>query len=113
MPKSPFVAIPPAEHMPIVAALRARSRDLLALHFLWWCAAGHPSTEMAVVLFCSRSSMVPHGASLSGEEPGPGVCCPRPTGSAGAETRAGSGGRRRGPSKPAWLLDIYAVRPLR
>jgi transposase len=58
MPKRTFVAISPEEHMQILAALRrARYGYLLALHLLLWCAAGHPPTEIAAVLFCSRSSV--------------------------------------------------------
>jgi hypothetical protein len=34
---------------------RARHGDLLALHGLLLCAAGQTPTEIATVLFCSRS----------------------------------------------------------
>jgi putative transposase len=58
MPNSTFVAIAPEEQARMLAALR-RARDgyLLALHILWLCATGHNPTEIAAVLFCSRSSV--------------------------------------------------------
>jgi hypothetical protein len=34
---------------------RARYGELLALHILLWCAVGRNPTEIADVLFCSRS----------------------------------------------------------
>src|SRR5688572_3085775 len=58
MPKSTFVELSPAEHRQILAALRrARYGYLLALHILLLCAAGRAPTDIAVVLFCSRSSV--------------------------------------------------------
>src|SRR5713226_5835671 len=36
---------------------RARYGYLLALHLLLLCAAGRPPTEIAAVLFCSRSTV--------------------------------------------------------
>ena len=58
MPKSTFVELPPEEHRQILAALRrARYGYLLALHILLLCAAGRAPTDIAVVLFCSRSSV--------------------------------------------------------
>jgi len=36
---------------------RARYGYLLALHLLLLCAAGRSPTEIAAVLFCSRSSV--------------------------------------------------------
>ena len=58
MPKTTILDIPPAEQAQMRAALR-RARDgyLLALHVLLLCAAGHTPTEIAPVLFCSRSSV--------------------------------------------------------
>jgi transposase len=48
--------MPPEEHRQILAALRrARYGDLLALHILWLCADGRTPTDIAAVLFCSRS----------------------------------------------------------
>ena len=41
----------------LVALRRARYGYLLALHRLWWCAAGRRPTDIAAVLFCSRSSV--------------------------------------------------------
>jgi putative transposase len=58
MPKSTAVEIPPAEQAQMLAALRrARYGYLLGLHILLLCAAGHHPTDIAVVLFCSRSSV--------------------------------------------------------
>jgi transposase len=58
MPKCTFVEMPPEEHRQILAALRrARYGSLLALHILWWCAAGRTPMDIAAVLFCSRSSV--------------------------------------------------------
>lgn len=58
MPKSTILEITPEEQALRLAALR-RARDgyLLALHSLLWCADGRSPTEIAVVLFCSRSSV--------------------------------------------------------
>ena len=78
MPKRPCVELPPQEYRQILAALRrARSGDLLARHLLLWCAAGRAPTDIAVVLFCSRSSVVPHGTRLSPGPPGLGTRRPR------------------------------------
>jgi transposase len=41
----------------LAALRRARYGYLLALHIVLLCAAGHSPTEIAVVLFCSRSSV--------------------------------------------------------
>jgi Homeodomain-like domain len=58
MPNSTFVDIPKEEHAEMLAALRrARYGDLLPLHILWLCATGRHPTEVAAVLFCSRSSV--------------------------------------------------------
>ena len=58
MPKSTFVEIPPEEQAQMLAALRrARYGYLLALHILLLCAVGRNPTEIAAVLFCSRSSV--------------------------------------------------------
>lgn len=58
MPKSTFVEIPAEEHVQMRAALRrARYGYLLALHMLLLCAAGRNPTDIAAVLFCSRSSV--------------------------------------------------------
>ena len=58
MPHSTFVEIPTEEHAEMLAALRrARYGYLLALHLLLWCAAGRTPTDIAAVLFCSRSSV--------------------------------------------------------
>ena len=58
MPKSTCVEIPGEEQAWMLAALRrARYGYLLALHILLLCAAGRSPTDIAAVLFCSRSSV--------------------------------------------------------
>ena len=58
MPKATIVDIPVAEQARMVAELRrARYGYLLALHLLLLCAAGRTPSEIAAVLFCSRSSV--------------------------------------------------------
>lgn len=58
MPKNTVVDIPPEEQAQMLAALRrARYGYLLALHILLLCAMGRNPTEIAAVLFCSRSSV--------------------------------------------------------
>jgi transposase len=58
MPKSTFVDIPEEEQAQMLAALRrARYGYLLALHILLLWAVGRNPTEIAAVLFCSRSSV--------------------------------------------------------
>ena len=58
MPKNTCVEIPPEEQAQMLAALRrTRYGYLLALHILLLCAAGRNPTEIAAVLFCSRSSV--------------------------------------------------------
>jgi hypothetical protein len=58
MPKSTFVEILPKEQAQILTALRhARYGYLLALPIVLLCAAGRNPTEIAAVLFCSRSSV--------------------------------------------------------
>jgi putative transposase len=58
MPKSTCVEIPEEEQAWMLAALRrARYGYLLALHILLLCADGRNPTEIAMVLFCSRSSV--------------------------------------------------------
>ena len=58
MPHSTFVEMPTEEEAEMLAALRrARYGSLLALPILLWCAAGRTPTDIAAVLFCSRSSV--------------------------------------------------------
>ena len=58
MPHTTLLEIPPAEQAQMLAALRrARYGYLLALHVLLLCATGRTPTEIAAVLFCSRSSV--------------------------------------------------------
>ena len=66
MQKSTLLDIPPAEQAQMLAALRrARYGYLLALHVLLLCTAGHTPTEIATVLFCSRSSVYRIFASIT------------------------------------------------
>jgi transposase len=58
VPKATIVDIPQPEQARMVAELRrARYGYLLALHLLLLCAAGRTPSEIAAVLFCSRSSV--------------------------------------------------------
>jgi len=58
VPRPTIVEIPPAEQARMRAELRrARYGYLLALHLLLLCAAGRTPSEVAGVLFCSRSSV--------------------------------------------------------
>ena len=58
MPRPTIVAIPLEEQARMRAELRrARYGSLLALHLLLLCAAGRTPSEVAGVLFCSRSSV--------------------------------------------------------
>ena len=58
MPHTTLLEIPPAEQAQMLAALRrARYGYLLALHVILLCATGRTPTEIAAVLFCSRSSV--------------------------------------------------------
>jgi transposase len=58
VPRTTIVEIPPAEQAQMLAELRrARYGYLLAVHLLLLCAAGRPPSEVAAVLFCSRSSV--------------------------------------------------------
>jgi transposase len=58
VPKATIVDIPVAEPARMRAELRrARYGYLLALHLLLLCAAGRTPSEIAAVLFCSRSSV--------------------------------------------------------
>jgi transposase len=58
MPRRTCVEIPAEAHAQMVAALRrARYGYLLPLHIVLLCAAGRTPTDIAAVLFCSRSSV--------------------------------------------------------
>jgi putative transposase len=58
VPRTTLLDIPPVEQAQMLAALRrARYGYLLALHVLLLCATGRTPTEIATVLFCSRSSV--------------------------------------------------------
>jgi transposase len=58
MPNGTFVEISLEEQAQLLAALRrARYGYLLALHIALLCAAGRNPTDIAAVLFCSRSSV--------------------------------------------------------
>ena len=58
MPKTTIVDMPPTEQAHILAEVRrARHGYVLALHILLLCAAQRSPTEIAAVLFCSRSTV--------------------------------------------------------
>jgi hypothetical protein len=58
VPKTTIVDIPPAEQAPILAEVRrARHGYVRALHILLLCAAQRTPTEIAAVLFCSRTTV--------------------------------------------------------
>ena len=58
MPKTTIVEIAPAEQAHLLAEVRrARQGDVLAWHILLLCAAQQSPTEIAAVLFCSRSTV--------------------------------------------------------
>jgi Homeodomain-like domain len=58
VPRATIVEIPPAEQARMLAEVRrARYGYVLALHLLLLYAAGRPPTEIAAVLFCSRSTV--------------------------------------------------------
>jgi transposase len=58
VPRTTIVDIPPAEQARMLAELRrARYGYLLALHVVLLSAAGRTPTEIAAVLFCSRSTV--------------------------------------------------------
>jgi putative transposase len=58
MPMSTVLVISPEVQAPMLAALRrARYGYVLALHIVLLCAVGRNPTDIAAVLFCSRSSV--------------------------------------------------------
>ena len=58
MPKATILDLPPAEQAQMLAAVRrARYSYLLAMHILLLCAAQRTPTEIAAVLFCSRTTV--------------------------------------------------------
>ena len=58
MPRTTIVEIPPEEQARMVAELRrVRYGYFLALHVVLLRAAGRPPSDIAAVLFCSRSSV--------------------------------------------------------
>jgi transposase len=58
VPQTTIVDIPPAEQAQMLAEVRrARYGYLLALHILLLCAAQRTPTEIAAVLFCSRTTV--------------------------------------------------------
>lgn len=58
LPRATIVEIPPAEQARMLAELRrARYGYVLAVHLLLLCAAGRTPTEIAAILFCSRSTV--------------------------------------------------------
>jgi transposase len=58
VPKATIIDIPPAEHAQMLTELRrARYGYLLAVQILLLCAAQRTPTEIAAVLFCSRTTV--------------------------------------------------------
>jgi hypothetical protein len=58
MPSTTLLEIPPEEQAQMRAVLRrTRYGSLLAFHIILLCAAGRNPTEIAALLFCSRSSV--------------------------------------------------------
>jgi transposase len=58
VPRTTIVEIPPTEQAQMLAEVRrARYGYLLALHIVLLCAAQRTPTEMAAMLFCSRSTV--------------------------------------------------------
>jgi transposase len=58
VPRTTIIEIPPPEQARMLAELRrARYGYVLALHLLLLCTAGRTPSEIAAVLFCSRSSV--------------------------------------------------------
>jgi transposase len=58
VPKATIIEIPPAEQAQMLAEVRrTRYGHLLALHILLLCAAQRTPTEIAAVLFCSRTTV--------------------------------------------------------
>ena len=58
MPRTTIVEIAPEEQAHILTAIRrARHGYVLALHILLLCVAQRRPTEIAAVLFCSRSTV--------------------------------------------------------
>ncbi len=67
MPRTTIGDIPPAEQARLLAEMRrARYGYLLALHILLLCAAQRTPTEIATVLFCSRSTVYRVGKAYQG-----------------------------------------------
>ena len=58
MPRTTIVELSPPEQAQMLSAVRrARYGYLLALHILLLCAAQRSPSEIAAVLFCSRSTV--------------------------------------------------------
>lgn len=58
MPRTTIIAIAPEEQARLLSAVRrARYGYVLALHILLLCAAQYTPTQIAAVLFCSRSTV--------------------------------------------------------
>jgi transposase len=85
VPRTTIVEIPPTEQAQMLAEVRrTRYGYLLALHILLLCAAQRTPTEIAAVLFCSRSTVYRVVAAYRagqwdelGEEETSDAVCPR------------------------------------
>ena len=115
MPRSTFVEIPQDEPAQMLAALRrARYGYLLALPILLLYAAGRRPKTIAAVLFCSRSSVVPHRACLAdgdaqlGARRAGAAPAPRAPHRAGSNAPPLAAGPAQGPSPGLWLVP-YAL----
>jgi transposase len=101
VPRTTIVDLPPAEQAHMLAEVRrARYGYLLALHILLLCAAGRNPTEIAAVLFCSRSTVYRVvTAYQAGALEGVGA----------EEDSAGSAPRRRTVLSPALKRSVLAL----
>jgi transposase len=101
VPTTTIVDLPPAEQAHMLAEVRrARYGYLLALHILLLCAAGRNPTEIAAVLFCSRSTVYRVvTAYQAGALEGVGA----------EEDSAGSAPRRRTVLSPALKRSVLAL----
>lgn len=107
MPKMTIVEIPPAEQAQLLAEIRrARHGEVLARHILLLCAARRTPTEIAAVLFCSRSSVYRAVRAYRGGPLG-GLADEEASGQAGSPRRL----RRLVPALTQALLAIVTSVP--
>ena len=100
MPGETILEIPADEQAQMLKELRrARYGHLLALHILVLCAHGHTPSEIAAVLFCSRSSVY---RTVEAYRRGTLGAVPTPA-------RDGSAGGRRRPSISSLAQSLLAI----